>query len=544
MFEGLAENNCILELDVSWNSLGNSSEDSLVTAVGEFFVKNTTMKHIDFSYNSFNTEECQALSERIALNRDILGIHMAGNYAAVDTQGFIVTTTQPTGNWRPSRLLVPSGAGRNRSPVNCWVCEKWVEFTFEWPGSTQDPLFIHFSFENYVPNQMNVTRTGFSLQRAVPPSTLKFFFTDSHSTLLSTVYQSKDFPQTEGGVPHLMNYLEPSGAFCDVHTPFPVRPRSPHSVQSLRPEVATTVESESVAWSISVSVFKDYIFDTDLLLHDCASADLRESKIETLVKGAAEYRELARVLRKNYKHIREWYKVLAAYSAHTVVSIGYNTFTEFLLKCELLDHLFTQRDLGVHWGAVNVPKHKSPQLNPTTTLVRYEFLEMLVRIGLDRFYRNGLSCSVPESVEMLLDYVKPIMEESSPDKWRWEHYVTESTDSVLRAHKPVLDSLFSAYRTAGKNHMALEEFRSFNKDSGILNDFYRIRDIDVCFHSAMMTQKSELYSARHVEMKFVEFLEGIARAAWQANWSQCAELAGRLEAIMPKLHRMCPSKSN
>lgn len=191
-----------------------------------------------------------------------------------------------------------------------------------------------------------------------------------------------------------------------------------------------------------------------------------------------------------------------------------------------------------------MPKHKSPQLNPTTTLVRYEFLEMLVRIGLDRFYRNGLSCSAPESVEMLLDSVKPFMEDSSLDKWRWEHYITEATDTVLRTHKPLLDSLFNAYCTAGKHYMTLEEFRSFNKDSGILNNSYRIRDIDICFHSAMMTQKSELYTARHIEMSFIEFLEGVARAAWQANWSHSVGLVGRLEAIMPKLLRICPSKSN
>ena len=38
----------------------------------------------------------------------------------------------------------------------CWICEGWSELEFEWVSNlsgdeNQDPIFIHFEFENYKP---------------------------------------------------------------------------------------------------------------------------------------------------------------------------------------------------------------------------------------------------------------------------------------------------------------------------------------------------------------------------------------------------------
>lgn len=65
--------------------------------------------------------------------------------------------------------------------------------------------------------------------------------------------------------------------------------------------------------------------------------------------------------------------------------------------------------------------------------------------------------------------------------------------------------------------MSLDELRELCLSSGLNNDNFATRDIDVCYSLAMMTQVDELYKKRHMEMSFVEFIEAFARAADQAD---------------------------
>ena len=61
--------------------------------------------------------------------------------------------------------------------------------------------------------------------------------------------------------------------------------------------------------------------------------------------------------------------------------------------------------------------------------------------------------------------------------------------------------------------MRVDGFKKLCSDAKLINGFLRNRDIDVCFHQAMMTQIDELHTTRHFEMSYVEFLEAICRAA-------------------------------
>ena len=90
------------------------------------------------------------------------------------------------------------------------------------------------------------------------------------------------------------------------------------------------------------------------------------------------------------------------------------------------------------------------------------------------------------------------------------------------------------------------------QDAGFINDCFGIREAEVSFHQAMMTQVDELHTSRHLEMTYLEFLEGVARAASKANLvldhnkpqhrnhSLELSLVVRVEAAMPALLKVCP----
>jgi len=52
-------------------------------------MKNRTLLHLDISFNSFSAEDMMALSDGLRENHTLLGIHVEGNNAKIDTLGFI-----------------------------------------------------------------------------------------------------------------------------------------------------------------------------------------------------------------------------------------------------------------------------------------------------------------------------------------------------------------------------------------------------------------------------------------------------------------------
>lgn len=183
-----------------------------------------------------------------------------------------------------------------------------------------------------------------------------------------------------------------------------------------------------------------------------------------------------------------------------------------------MDQYYTSSDMGVNWNAVSTSKSKGQLYNASNALCRYEFMEIIVRIGYDRYIRNGLCRTVTDSLTRLLnEYLLPKLITFSSDKWRWEVYLNEQVDLTLKAHKQILDAVYRRYSgkktmPGYKPFMSLEEFRELCTDSGILNENFVARDTDLVFSLAMMTRVDEVYKKEHLEMTYVEFLEALCRA--------------------------------
>jgi len=110
------------------------------------------------------------MRQGLDLNHTILGLHSAGNEGTTDALGFfnefdhdncvdyediakhaVYTRIGPTLNAGVKRN---KEAARLQATSNCWICEGWTEFQFdfeadEWVDADIVPVQLHVSCDNY-----------------------------------------------------------------------------------------------------------------------------------------------------------------------------------------------------------------------------------------------------------------------------------------------------------------------------------------------------------------------------------------------------------
>jgi len=80
-------------LDVSWNCLGNTGGSASMAALSKALRQESSLVHLDLSYNSLRAEDCRVLAEGLRDNHSLIGLHLVGNAASVDADGFVVAAS-------------------------------------------------------------------------------------------------------------------------------------------------------------------------------------------------------------------------------------------------------------------------------------------------------------------------------------------------------------------------------------------------------------------------------------------------------------------
>lgn len=548
VFEGLESNNSIQELDFSWNSIGNSLEVS--EKIAKILSKQQSLLHLDFSFNYFTIEESKFIAEGLQQNHYLLGLHMEGNNCSVDSNGFIIC--EPNSSLLTTGLPIKRIFKSQKPNSKCWVCEKWVESTLEISTHFSSPIFIHIDIDNFSPYLLQEKGNSFAISRALPQKEVNFFFSTHSGTFLSQLYQTCEvspvyrFSDSSPGI-SLMNVYIPNGCILDIQNPFGIKPR-------LKNYFKTGYYEERIIWTIENSLFKDYIFDSQKLMNDCFQFDWRMTRVKGIIKNAKDRKKAKRYLRSIYEYIRLCYKSMSCLSGSEMFSIGSNIMTDFLYECKLIDNLYAINDFGVNWNSANVPQVKNQLFNPGNALVRYEFMELLIRIAYDRFFRNKLTREISSAVEKLFEeHIIPSISmhklndisSYNSNAWRNDIYICEDVDLVLKVFKPILDFAFSKYSgkktlPGCKKFMSTDEFFELCKDCNFANETISSREICFCYVQAMITQVDEYFKKRHFEMSFVEFLEAITRVIDLRERENPSALSVKLEISLRNLIQLCP----
>lgn len=131
--------------------------------------------------------------------------------------------------------------------------------------------------------------------------------------------------------------------------------------------------------------------DDENLLNRCFENDWMRCKIPKIIKNPEELAEAKKALRASYKTIREMYKQFAAFEpSGGVPCIGSNVFSDIMNQCNVVDSQFVKlSDVDIETVASNAGKNKmaNPR-NPERSLVRYQMIEMIVRLALRKYQKS------------------------------------------------------------------------------------------------------------------------------------------------------------
>ena len=532
IFEGLLKNDSLKELDLSWNSIGKNRETMTFARICKLVAGVQGLAHLDLSFNFLTPQECVAFGEALKTNHDLVGIHLLGNQGYMDAQGFVVpdSTSNPTEKIQMFSRLFDKTA-KIVQGSSCWICESWKEMKFvgnaikEQAMDTRD-IYIHLECDGFKPDLMKITNGQVELNRVIPPGEIRFFFSFDNSPIVSSDYSSvlletpilKDIEFSKDHIVPMqitsLNSAEVTGKVYSDKIQFKALPRQQKSEGQ-----SSAIRIERVNWTIEKSIFKDYKVLDKSLCDDCLDFDWKESRLTIWIKSLQDLNKLKHILRQNYYFIIETFKILACQSGNEYFTIGSNVFTEFLSQLRAFDSLFSIGDLGVNWNTVIVPRTKQP-FNPGNSLVRYEFMELLVRISHDRYVRSKICGTINEGFSRFLeDCLREYLTQHDSNVWRKEHYAIEDVDIVIKIHRPILENIYKRYSgkktlPGQKVFMSFEEYRRVCLDAKILPPSVPERDLEVFYGLAMMVQVDQVYRKRHVEMDLFEFIEAVGRLCW------------------------------
>ena len=277
---------------------------------------------------------------------------------------------------------------------------------------SDENVFIHLSFENYIPDYMVPEgKDTFVSIRMVPPGPLHYFYSINDEYFTSDKIKSKTVidpiktviilillkqkVELESGA--LKTIVVPKTNVIDniIQTKQLVTKTYLSTLQCIpRPPPKQIPRKKRVKtpWSIPRSLFASYKVDNEALLTRCFENDWNRCKITKIIKNTDELQRVKKVLRVSYKTIREVYKYFSSYEqVNGVPCIGTNVFADVMNQCNAIDSQYVVlSDVDIEMVTSNAGKNKkSNPMNPERSLVRYQIIEMITRIAL-RLYQKSI----------------------------------------------------------------------------------------------------------------------------------------------------------
>lgn len=196
-----------------------------------------------------------------------------------------------------------------------------------------------------------------------------------------------------------------------------------------------------------------------------------------------EEESIKQVLKQNYWTIKDIYKYqssIGTSSLSTTFSIPLNFYTDYIRNAKVLEG----KDISISESdtlflAINKRSKQTP-LNPGNSLVRYQFLEIIMRLGLKK------NMSIKDSADRVRVFLEKYIISSTKigksQDFRWNRYWNEACDNLYKFHLKLLQEVYDKHSGALKkpgeeNYMAPSEFEQIWLKSNLQNTKFANRDI-------------------------------------------------------------------
>ena len=228
-----------------------------------------------------------------------------------------------------------------------------------------------------------------------------------------------------------------------------------------------------------------------------------------------------------FEHYEMLKNVFKQYSSNggDPFTMGSNSFSDFINDCNIIDEqncLRSEVDMCFITANLSGPKDKA---NPKRSLLRFQFLEVVVALSVSKFSRNGEMTPHQGVLKMLSEYILPNATWHDAQGYRNGQdngrLYTYGNDVVLKAHLIVLQEVFDMYSgsqqknvVGQKKRMAIAEFNSMVDDIGFTDETLASREVRIAVLYSKQTHVNEIKDYELVRsLDFNEFLEACARIA-------------------------------
>ena len=141
---------------------------------------------------------------------------------------------------------------------------------------------------------------------------------------------------------------------------------------------------------------------------------------------------------------KETYKYMSSIGSNgSVFSILLNCYTDFVKQVCILDgKIINATTSDTEFRSIN-KRSKPTNLNPGVALVRFQLMEILMRLAFKKYDETKEAPSKADAIKMLYEKnLVPFYGHLNPQKWRDERYWNEEVDNVLKSHFPIFDKVY------------------------------------------------------------------------------------------------------
>ena len=223
--------------------------------------------------------------------------------------------------------------------------------------------------------------------------------------------------------------------------------------------------------------------------------------------------------------IFDYYCACSSATNKSAFSISENNFNRFVSDCAIADDstACTASECSKIFIVCNFETDKTSaanEVNDDRALMRYEFMECLVRMAVARF-RHEIN-DVSECLDRLFDEViLPNIDPSAvldPDIFRRDKFYFQAVDEAFKPHAKYLKLVYMKYSllnpVAGKAKFGLVEWDALIKDCKLISDDLTSREMRLAFWWSRMVVIDEVKQrAKFMTLTWVEFLEALGRMA-------------------------------
>ena len=274
----------------------------------------------------------------------------------------------------------------------------------------------------------------------------------------------------------------------------------------------------------AASVFRDWHEDNDKRLREAFYHDTKYWKLKRIINSYEDQAKVTEIFRQNYEAIKSIF-ISSVVDSLLPPDFKRTAFLKFAEKAGITDRKVNTGIIDTYFKATNYEALNQDQ-NDDNALIRFEFLEIIIRLAKGKYLETGRESSIVLAVQKTLtNHILPM--KGQVIKWQefrdselWCHEVNDLLEVNLRGLRRLYDMIAGSKFNQKKNRVpqynlsipTIDQFRQV-----LINVIPGVGETKIiqAFYLSKQTVIQENIDGdyEYTHMTFAEFMEFIGRLA-------------------------------